>query len=71
VGYLDNQKEDLGIPLELEDELRKNPKAQGIFWSLSPSHKKEYIDWVDEAKTEEKRQSRAQKAIEKILTKIN
>lgn len=45
-------------------ELRKNPKALAAYEAFSPSHKREYIEYVTEAKKEETRQRRMQKTIE-------
>jgi uncharacterized protein YdeI (YjbR/CyaY-like superfamily) len=44
--------------------LSKNKKALKTFESFSPSHRKEYIMWVTEAKTEPTRMSRLSTAIE-------
>ncbi|MFN4233642.1 MAG: YdeI/OmpD-associated family protein [Bacteroidia bacterium] len=43
--------------------LKKNNEALKTFETLSNSHKKEYIDWITEAKKEETRISRIEKAI--------
>lgn len=63
MGYLTSQNFSQGIPLELEDLLNDDPLAKSIFISLPPSHKNEYIAWIEEAKKENTRKSRAQKAI--------
>lgn len=44
--------------------LKKNKKAFNTFDNFSPSHKKEYIEWITEAKTEETRNRRIITAIE-------
>jgi len=41
--------------------LRKNKKALATFQAYSYSHKKEYVEWVGEAKREETRQRRLEK----------
>ena len=38
--------------------IRKNKKAMETFEEFSYSHKKEYVEWVTEAKTEETRNRR-------------
>ena len=44
--------------------LRKNRKALGTYQAFSPSHKREYVEWVTGAKTEETRQRRLATAVE-------
>lgn len=44
--------------------LRKNEKALLTFESFSPSHKREYLEWITEAKTETTREKRLTQAIE-------
>jgi len=43
--------------------LRKNKKALATFEAYSYSHKKEYVEWVREAKREETRQRRLEKTV--------
>jgi uncharacterized protein YdeI (YjbR/CyaY-like superfamily) len=52
------------VPPVLSAALRKNKKAQAGFAGLSPSHKREYIAWITEAKTDETRARRLEQAIE-------
>jgi len=44
--------------------LRKNPKALATYEKLSPSHKREYVDWLVEARTDETRRKRLETALE-------
>jgi uncharacterized protein YdeI (YjbR/CyaY-like superfamily) len=46
-------KKELPIPDRLKTELKKNKKAQTHFDAFTPSQKREYIEWITEAKTEE------------------
>ncbi len=55
---------ELIVPLELEDALKNNPKAMATFERFSPSHRKEYILWITEAKTEATRLKRLETTIE-------
>ena len=48
--------------------LRKNKKALATFGNFSPSHQREYIEWITEAKREETRAKRIKTAIEWIAT---
>jgi uncharacterized protein YdeI (YjbR/CyaY-like superfamily) len=49
---------ELRVPDFFARELKKNARAQATFQSFSPSHRREYIDWITEAKTEPTRQKR-------------
>jgi uncharacterized protein YdeI (YjbR/CyaY-like superfamily) len=57
-------KPDPVMPEELAAALRKNPKARAIFEAFSPSHQREYVEWIAEAKGEDTRQRRLANAIE-------
>ncbi len=46
--------------------LKKNKEALKTFEAFSNSHKKEYLEWITEAKKEETRISRIEKAIEML-----
>jgi uncharacterized protein YdeI (YjbR/CyaY-like superfamily) len=52
------------VPSVLSAALRKDKKAQAGFAGLSPSRKREYIEWIREAKTDETRARRLEQAIE-------
>lgn len=54
---------ELTIPECLQEALRKNRKAAATFERFSYTNKKEYIDWLAEAKREETRSQRLQTAI--------
>jgi len=53
-------------PPDLERALAKNKSAAASWEKLAPSHKKEYVLWITEAKKEETRQRRIEKAVAKI-----
>ena len=46
------------VPDYFAAALKKNPKAGKAFESFSPSHRREYLEWITEAKREETRQAR-------------
>jgi len=54
------------VPAELVAALQKSKKAQNAFEEFSPSHKREYVEWITEAKREETRQQRIQTAVKWI-----
>ena len=54
------------VPAYLEAALRKAPKAAAAFKTLSPSHRREYVEWITDAKSDETRERRIAQAIEWI-----
>jgi uncharacterized protein YdeI (YjbR/CyaY-like superfamily) len=52
------------VPADLQAALKKNKKALATFEAFSPSQKREYIDWIIEAKQEATREKRLATAIE-------
>jgi uncharacterized protein YdeI (YjbR/CyaY-like superfamily) len=54
------------IPEYFENALSKNKKAKQHFEAFPYSHRKEYIQWISEAKTEATREKRMETAIEWI-----
>jgi uncharacterized protein YdeI (YjbR/CyaY-like superfamily) len=51
------------IPRELKQALQANQQAARNFAALAPSHKRQYIYWIADAKKEETRQRRIRAAI--------
>ncbi|WP_370972319.1 YdeI/OmpD-associated family protein [Amycolatopsis sp. cg9] len=54
------------VPGELAAALAAAPDAAAAFEALPPSHRREYVRWVAEAKKPETRVSRARKAVERL-----
>ena len=52
------------VPTDLKAALAKNAKARKTFENFSYSHKKEYVDWITDAKRDETRQRRFKTAIQ-------
>jgi uncharacterized protein YdeI (YjbR/CyaY-like superfamily) len=57
-------KSALRVPQELAEALDRNPKARATFDAFPPSQRKEYVDWVAEAKTDATREKRLATTIE-------
>jgi len=57
-------KKELPVPDDLTKALRKNKKALATFENFSPSHRREYIEWITEAKGEDTRNRRLATAVE-------
>ena len=53
-------------PSEFAAALKKNKKASAVFEAFSPSCKREYVEWIAEAKREETRDKRIAQAVEWI-----
>jgi len=59
-------KADLVVPVCLTVALRKNKPARKHFENFSFSHKKEYIEWINQAKQEATRNRRVAAAVKMI-----
>jgi uncharacterized protein YdeI (YjbR/CyaY-like superfamily) len=59
-------KKPLPVPASMKKALGSNKQAMKTFQDFSPSHQREYIEWITEAKTDETRERRLSKAIEMI-----
>ena len=58
------RKPEIVVAADLAAAVKKNQKAQATFDQFSPSHRREYIEWVTEAKTDATREKRLQQAVE-------
>jgi len=54
------------IPPDLKQSLKANQQAQRNFDALAPSHKRQYIYWITEAKKNETRQRRTRVAVKML-----
>jgi uncharacterized protein YdeI (YjbR/CyaY-like superfamily) len=55
-----------GLPEELAAALAAAPDAAALFEALPPSHRREYVQWVAEAKKPATRVSRAEKTVARL-----
>jgi uncharacterized protein YdeI (YjbR/CyaY-like superfamily) len=60
-------KPPLRVPTYVTAAVRKNKKAATAFKDLTPSHRREYVEWIADAKGEDTRARR----IEKMLTQLS
>ena len=51
------------IPDDLRRALRSDARARATFEGFSPSHKREYVEWITDAKTDATRERRLARAI--------
>ena len=59
-------KRELEVPDWFLDTIRSNPKAFETWENFSYSHRKEYVEWVTEAKREETRAERMNKTLDML-----
>ncbi len=59
-------KKEIEVPDYFIKALNKNKEAKKVFENFAYSHKKEYVEWITEAKREETRNNRIAQAIEMI-----
>ncbi len=61
-------KGELAVPDDLATALRqrKHAKARAAFDAFSPSHRREYVEWITEAKTDATRQKRLEQTLAQL-----
>lgn len=64
---LDEPILDIEIPRDLLEALDAAPDARGTFESLPPSHQKEFVFYLDEAKRPDTRNARIRKSVAILL----
>ncbi|NUO75142.1 MAG: hypothetical protein HOQ32_03925 [Lysobacter sp.] len=52
------------VPDDLAAALKKNARARKTFEAFAPSHRREYVEWITEAKREATRLKRIEQAVE-------
>ena len=52
------------LPQDLHQALAKSARARSTFEGFSPSHKREYVEWIEEAKRPETRARRLTTAVD-------
>jgi hypothetical protein len=63
---LDTAERTVELPPELRAAFADDPELRAFFDSLSFTHRKEYVRWIEEAKREETRRARAAKALDML-----
>lgn len=59
---------EIPVPHDLQRELQDDPEAAEAFAALPPSHRREYIDWILEAKRPETRTRRVEETARRVKT---
>mgnify|MGYP000202118029 CR=1 FL=1 len=63
---LDRAVREVELPEDLAAAFKKHKAAAVFFTTLAPSHKKEWVRWITEAKKPETRSSRVAKTVEAL-----
>lgn len=58
------KKPALEVPGDLAEALGRNDAARATFDGFSPSHRREYVEWITEARSDATRQKRLAQAVE-------
>ncbi len=64
--YADSATKTLRLPEDLQSILEKHPTEKALFDALSFSHRREYVEWVINAKQAATRQNRLEGTLEKL-----
>jgi uncharacterized protein YdeI (YjbR/CyaY-like superfamily) len=60
----------LNIPADLQTALKQTASVHQAFFALSPSHQREYLKWIEEAKREETRTKRIAAMVERLASSL-
>lgn len=64
---LDTEPRSITLPTDLQAALAADPVAEAAFARLSFTHRREYVEWVEEAKRPETRSRRIGATVERVL----
>lgn len=62
-----NRRDDRELPAELVAALSAAPDARERFEQLTPSHRREYVRWIAEARRDDSRERRAAQTVMRLL----
>jgi hypothetical protein len=63
---LDTEPRTVRVPPDLRDALRAHDEAWNAFTTLSFTHRREYVEWVEEAKRSDTRARRIAATVERV-----
>ena len=66
VMELDTEPRRVRVPDDLAQALASDPEAKDTFARLSFTHRREYVEWVEEAKRPETRTRRIEQTLERV-----
>ncbi len=61
-----SRSQEVAVPPEFQTALKRSRTARETFEAFSPSHRREYVEWITEAKRDETRKRRITQAIEML-----
>ena len=64
---LDTRPRTVAVPKDLNPAVKKSAKAKAVFDGLAPSHRKAYVDWIEEAKRPETREKRVAETVGRLV----
>ena len=64
--YIDAVKKTIRLPEDFEKQLQKAKKENAFFATLSFTNKKEYVEWIINAKREDTRAARVKESVERL-----
>jgi hypothetical protein len=64
---LDSSPRSLTIPSDMMKALERDSKAKAMFGAMSFSHRKAYVEWIEQAKKRQTREQRIKKSLQMIL----
>jgi antitoxin component of MazEF toxin-antitoxin module len=67
----DDAPREVSVPDDLAEALARNDAASGAFDDLSYSHRREYVDAINEAKRPETRARRIERTIQAMLQRVS
>jgi uncharacterized protein YdeI (YjbR/CyaY-like superfamily) len=63
---LDTEPRTVAVPADLREALTAEPPAEAAFAELSFSHRRDYVEWVEEAKRPETRARRITGTVDQL-----
>lgn len=64
---LDTEERTITVPPDIAKALKANPAADKFFKTLSYTNRKEYVQWITDAKKDETRERRITESVQKLL----
>jgi bifunctional DNA-binding transcriptional regulator/antitoxin component of YhaV-PrlF toxin-antitoxin module len=68
---LDSEPRTVEVPPMLAAALAHDSLAKANFDALSPSHRREYVNWIADAKREDTRERRTRKAVARLRASVH
>jgi hypothetical protein len=63
---VDTKPRRVSVPNDLREALARDEEARGAFEALSFTHRREYVEWIEEAKRAETRARRVAETVERV-----